>query len=187
MEEMAAGKAVAMVAAATEVVARVVVEAATGAVARVVVMEVAEMVAAAMVVVMVVEMVAEMAAAAREAVVRETDRAGAAMVEAAKENRQASKRESRQGSGSASVVEAPFPCWSQLSSRPWSRNFLAAAARCLPQLTRSRMQTAHVLLAWSDSAARRASMCWTDSRLQTGQPTTGRARADPSSSRTDCK
>ena len=109
------------------------------------------------------------------------------MVEAAKENRQASKRESRQGSGSASVVEAPFPWWSQLSSRPRSRNFLAVAARCLPQLTRSRMQTAHVLLAWSDSAARRASMCWTDSRLQTGQPTTGRARADPSSSRTDCK
>ena len=183
MEEMAAGKAVAMVAAATEVVARVVVEAATGAVARVVVMEVAEMVAAAMVVVMVVAKVAEMAAAARVAVVREAEMAGAAMVEAAKENRKASKSESRQGSGSASVLAAPV----QLSSRPGSHNFLAAAAHCLPLLTRSRMQTGHVSLAWSDSAARRASMCWTDSRLQTAQPTAGRARADPSSSRTDCK
>ena len=149
--------------------------------------EVKGMVVVVMVVEMVVEMVEEMAAAARVAVVREAERAGAAMVAAAKENRKARTRESRQGSGSASVVEAPFPCWSQLSSRPRSRNFLAAAARCLPQLTRSRMQTGHVLLAWSDSAARRASMCWTDSRLQTGQPTTGRARADPSSSRTDCK
>ena len=54
---------------------------------------------------MVVEMVEEIAAAARVAVVREAERAGAAMVAAAKENRKARTRESRQGSGSASVEE----------------------------------------------------------------------------------
>jgi hypothetical protein len=147
--------------------------------------EVKGMVVAVMVVVMAVEMAVEMAAAARVAVVREAERAGAAMVGAAKENRKASTRESRQGSGSASVEETHW--LSELSSRSGSHRVLAAAAHCLPRLTRSRMQTGHALLARSDSDARRVSMCWTDSRQQTGRPTAGRARADPSSSRTDCK
>ena len=70
---------------------------------------------------------------------------------------------------------------------PASHSCLAVAAHCLPPLWRSQMQKARVLLARSGSAARTAPMCSTGNRLQIARPTAGRARADPSSSRTGCR
>ena len=76
---------------------------------------------------------------------------------------------------------------SQLWEAPASHSCLAVAAHCLPPLWRSQMQKARVLLARSGSAARTAPMCSTGNRLQIARPTAGRARADPSSSRTGCR